>query len=231
MASNGVATCSILNTTFLCWWLIICKTTTTCILSWFFISCLHQHTLCVHWFKHAASYFKHCLRHIKFTFCSTCVCKYDWNKTSCTQYTVFINIQLCELHYMCIVYSCIVCRLEVHLVYIYLVVLFMMAFSEARVIVVCCFLVHFTLVADFILIQAASPSVVSFVSVAQTITLLVYSVLGLLTDTCFNWYNFVRLSHFSACIYSNGTCYPVCICAAGLCVWSRRFVCIYVYLM
>ena len=54
--------------------------------------------------------------------------------------------------------------------YMYLVVLFMMVFSGAKVVVVCCFLVHFTLVADFILIQAASPSVVSFVLIAQAIT-------------------------------------------------------------
>ena len=53
----------------------------------------------------------------------------------------------------------------------YLVVLFMMVFSGAKVVVVYCFLVHFTLVADFILIQAPTPQVVSFVSIAQAITM------------------------------------------------------------
>ena len=78
----------------------------------------------------------------------------------------------------------------------------MMVFSGAKLVVVCCFLVHFTLVADFILIQAATPSVVSFVSVAQAITLLIYPVLGLLTDTCFNRYNLVRLSVVSLLVCS-----------------------------
>ena len=57
--------------------------------------------------------------------------------------------------------------------YMYLVVLLMMVSSGAKVVCVRCFLVHFTLVADFILIQAATLSVVSFVSIAQAIILLI----------------------------------------------------------
>ena len=72
-----------------------------------------------------------------------------------------------------------------------------MAFSGAKVVVVCCFFVHFTLFADFFLVQASTPSVISFVSIIQAIILLCYPVIGLLADTCFNRYNFIRLSLFS----------------------------------
>ena len=52
------------------------------------------------------------------------------------------------------------------------------------------------------LIQAASPLVVSFVLIVQAITLLLYPVLGLLTDTYFDWYNFVSLSLVSLLVSS-----------------------------
>ena len=74
------------------------------------------------------------------------------------------------------------------------VALLTMAFAGAKVVVVCCFFVHFTWFADFFLVQASSHSVISFVSIIQAIILLCYPVVGLLADTCFNRYNFVRLS-------------------------------------
>ena len=81
------------------------------------------------------------------------------------------------------------------------VALLTMAFSGAKVIVVCCFFVHFMLFADFFLVQASTP-VISFVSIIQAIVLLCYPVVGLLADTCFNRYNFIRVSLVSLLVSS-----------------------------
>ena len=69
-----------------------------------------------------------------------------------------------------------------------------MAYPGARVVVLCCFFVHFTLNADFSVVQIATPLQTAFVYIVQGITLLFYPVLGLVADLKCNRFNFIKLS-------------------------------------
>ena len=69
-----------------------------------------------------------------------------------------------------------------------------MAFSGAKLVALCCFFVHFVISADSLLIHAEMPEVTAFVLIVQGATILCYPLLGLLADTCFNRYKFIKLS-------------------------------------
>ena len=70
-----------------------------------------------------------------------------------------------------------------------------MAFPGAKVVVLCCFFVHFVVNnADFSLMQTDLNSLLAFVSFVQGGTLLFYPLLGLLADICFTRYKFIKLS-------------------------------------
>ena len=69
-----------------------------------------------------------------------------------------------------------------------------MSYPGARVVVLICFLVHFVFNIEWITIQSLSISVITFLSVVQGITLLLYPLLGLLADTCFNRFRFIKVS-------------------------------------
>ena len=70
----------------------------------------------------------------------------------------------------------------------------MASFPGARVVVLLCFLVHLVFSVDWIAIQALSVSVIFFFLLVQGITLLFYPLLGILADTCFNRYRFIKIS-------------------------------------
>ena len=67
-----------------------------------------------------------------------------------------------------------------------------MAFPGARVVVLCCFFVHFAVTADYFLFQANTNTVFAFVSFVQGATLLFFPLLGLLVDICCTQYNFIK---------------------------------------
>ena len=69
-----------------------------------------------------------------------------------------------------------------------------MAYPGARVVVLLCFLVHFVFSTDWITVQSFSVSIISNLALIQGITLLLYPFIGLLADTCFNRYRFIKLS-------------------------------------
>ena len=70
-----------------------------------------------------------------------------------------------------------------------------MAFNGAKVVVLCCFFVHFAFNAmDFVLFQFTTAGTVAFVFLVQGVTLLLYPMLGLLADVRYNRYNFVKVS-------------------------------------
>ena len=71
-----------------------------------------------------------------------------------------------------------------------------MGYPGARVVVLLCFLVHFVFNIDWITIQSLSISVIAYLSLVQGITLLLYPLLGLLADTCFNRFRFIKVSIF-----------------------------------
>ena len=70
----------------------------------------------------------------------------------------------------------------------------MASFPGARVVVLLCFLVHFVFSVDWIAVQANSVSVISGLSLVQGITLLLYPLLGILADTHFNRFRFIKIS-------------------------------------
>ena len=70
----------------------------------------------------------------------------------------------------------------------------MASFPGARVVVLLCFLVHLVFNVDWIAIQALTVSVIFFFLLVQGITLLFYPLLGILADTCFNRYRFIKIS-------------------------------------
>ena len=69
-----------------------------------------------------------------------------------------------------------------------------MAYPGARVVVLCCLLVHFAFNADLVIVQGASPLLTGLMHLVQGITLLFYPVLGLVADLKCNRYNFVKVS-------------------------------------
>ena len=69
-----------------------------------------------------------------------------------------------------------------------------MAYPGTRVVVLCCFFVHFGLNADFSIVQIATPLQTAFVYILHGLTLLFYPVLGLVADLKCNRYNFVKVS-------------------------------------
>ena len=68
-----------------------------------------------------------------------------------------------------------------------------MAFKGARVVLLCCFLVHFAFKSDFVLLQLGGKY---YSSLFRTlgITLLLYPVIGLLADIYCNRYNCIKVS-------------------------------------
>ena len=70
----------------------------------------------------------------------------------------------------------------------------MASFPGARVVVLLCFSVHLVFSVDWIAIQALTVSVIFFFLLVQGITLLFYPLLGILADTCFNRYHFIKIS-------------------------------------
>ena len=68
-----------------------------------------------------------------------------------------------------------------------------MAFIGARVVLLCCFLVHFAFNFDFVLLQMGGQNY-SFIFPTLAITLLLYPVIGLLADICCNRYNCIKVS-------------------------------------
>ena len=69
-----------------------------------------------------------------------------------------------------------------------------MAYPGARVVILCCFFVHFAFNADLVIVQGATPLLTSLIHLAQGITLLFYPVLGLVADLKCNRYNFIKVS-------------------------------------
>ena len=69
----------------------------------------------------------------------------------------------------------------------------MASFTGARVVLLCCFLVHSAFNFDFVLLQLGGTNF-SFFFLTLGITLLLYPVLGLLADICCNRYNFIKVS-------------------------------------
>ena len=69
----------------------------------------------------------------------------------------------------------------------------MASFPGARVVLLCCFLVHSAFNFDFVLPQLKGINS-SFFFLTLGITLLLYPVLGLLADICCNRYNFIKVS-------------------------------------
>ena len=70
-----------------------------------------------------------------------------------------------------------------------------MAYPGARVVVLLCFLVHFVYSGDWITAQSLSVSTILFVSLVQGITMLFYPFIGILADTCFKRYGFIKISN------------------------------------
>ena len=68
-----------------------------------------------------------------------------------------------------------------------------MAFKGARVVLLCCFLVHFVFSFDFVLLQLGGKDS-TFLFLTLAITLLLYPVIGLLADICCNRYNCIKVS-------------------------------------
>ena len=69
-----------------------------------------------------------------------------------------------------------------------------MAYPGARVVILCCFFVHFAFNADLVIVQGASSLLTGLMHLVQGITLLFYPVLGLVADLKCNRYNFVKVS-------------------------------------
>ena len=69
-----------------------------------------------------------------------------------------------------------------------------MAYPGARIVLFCCFFVHFGLNADSSIAQIGTPLQIALVYLVQGITLLFYPVVGLVADLKCNRYNFVKLS-------------------------------------
>ena len=57
-----------------------------------------------------------------------------------------------------------------------------MAYPGARVVILCCFFVHFAFNADLVIVQGASSLLTGLMHLVQGITLLFYPVLGLVAD-------------------------------------------------
>ena len=77
-----------------------------------------------------------------------------------------------------------------------------MAFLGAKVVILLCFFVHYSLNANSILVQANTSSVNSFVSLLQGFTLLCFPVLGLVSDVCFNRYKLITVSIVSLLLFA-----------------------------
>ena len=84
-----------------------------------------------------------------------------------------------------------------------------MAYPGARVVVLLCFLVHFVFNTDWIAVQSLSVSLILFVSLVQGITLLLYPFIGLLADTCFNRYGFIKVPIIL--LFLNSFAFPILI--------------------
>ena len=69
-----------------------------------------------------------------------------------------------------------------------------MAYPGARLVLLCCFFVHFGLNADCSIAQIGTPLQSAIVYLVQGITLLFYPVLGLVADLKCNRYNFIKMS-------------------------------------
>ena len=70
-----------------------------------------------------------------------------------------------------------------------------MALNGAKVVILCCFFIHFAFNAvDFLLFQFATAGMVAFLFLVQGVTLLLYPMLGLLADICCNRYKFIKTS-------------------------------------
>ena len=69
-----------------------------------------------------------------------------------------------------------------------------MAYPGARVVILCCFFVHFAFNADTAIVQGATPQLTGLMHLAQGITLLFYPVLGLVADLKCNRFNFIKVS-------------------------------------
>ena len=73
----------------------------------------------------------------------------------------------------------------------------MASFPGARVVALLCFLVHLHMTVvfsiDWITVQSLSVSVIFVLSLVQGITLLLYPLLGILADTRFNRYHFIKV--------------------------------------
>ena len=69
-----------------------------------------------------------------------------------------------------------------------------MAYPGARVVILCCFFVHFAFNADTAIVQGATPQLTGLMHLAQGITLLFYPVLGLVADLKCNRFNFTKVS-------------------------------------
>ena len=66
--------------------------------------------------------------------------------------------------------------------------------AGARVVALLCFLVHLVFSVDWIAVQSLSVSLISGLSLVQGITLLLYPLLGILADTRFNRFRFIKIS-------------------------------------
>ena len=69
-----------------------------------------------------------------------------------------------------------------------------MRYKGAKIVVLCCFLVHIFFSVDFFLIQVLPQKGTAFGSVAQGVAYLFYPLVGLLADVCFTRYKVILAS-------------------------------------
>lgn len=69
-----------------------------------------------------------------------------------------------------------------------------MRYKGAKIVVLCCFLLHIFFSMDFFLIQVLPQKGTAFGSVAQGVVYLFYPLVGLLADVCFTRYKVILAS-------------------------------------
>jgi len=70
-----------------------------------------------------------------------------------------------------------------------------MSYPGARIVILCCFLVHLTWIStSYYVLQLSSNQILLLIACVQSFTYLCYPVFGWLADTCFTRYFIIRVS-------------------------------------